>query len=124
MKPSLCPDDFRPVAKVYNAAAEYGVPTEYINSQVSEFVLYWRDKGALRTGWQRSFFNWCKQGWAWKMKDEAQRGVKQPRLKKPKPQQPQFSKDEPPIKVADPEVGKKHLDEVRKQLKQLNSEED
>ncbi len=57
------------------------------------------------------------------MKDEAQRGVKQPRLKKPKPQQPQFFKEKLPIKVAASEVGKKHLDEVRKQLKQLNNKE-
>lgn len=119
MNPHLCPENFKPAAKIYQMAADYSIPSDFINSQVNEFVLHWRDKGTLRNGWQRSFWNWCKQGWSWKMKDEMQQGVKQPKMKRARRAQPKFIKQKEPVKVADVETGKSHLNEIRKKLEQL-----
>lgn len=123
MNPHQCPEDFKPSSKIFQMATDYSIPSDFINKQVDEFVMHWREKGTLRNGWQRSFWNWCKQGWSWKMKDEMQRGAKQPRMKRARPAQPKLFKEGEPIKVADAETGKSHLDELRKQLKQINEGE-
>lgn len=65
-----CPDEFRPESRVLELAKTQGIPEDFVESCVPEFIFYFQDKGTYRTSWQRSFWNWVKKGWSYKRQQE------------------------------------------------------
>ena len=69
------PSDFKPDARIYELATENGIPAEFVDKQVKQFIFHWQEKQIRRKSWHLSFWNWVKNGWKWK-KEEAQKQVR------------------------------------------------
>lgn len=58
-------DNWMPSDRCMDLIARAGIPKEFAESQIGEFVLYWRENGESRPGWDSTFLNRCKTQWEW-----------------------------------------------------------
>jgi len=65
------PSDFKPDDRIYQLSSENGIPVEFVNNQINQFVFYWQEKQIRRKSWQLTFWNWVKIGWDMKKKRDA-----------------------------------------------------
>ncbi len=68
--PQRIAPDFQPCQSVLELANGRGMDKVFIAEQLPEFIFYYERKKVARKDWQRSFWNWLKNGWSYKAKAE------------------------------------------------------
>ena len=67
--------DWRPRNEVYALLSQYGVPRDFAEELVPEFVLYWNERGTERHSWGNRFFTHALGAWR---KQQASTAVARP----------------------------------------------
>ncbi len=52
--------DYQPTQETVNRLTAMNIPLEYIEAQLSEFVLYWNGRGDTHRNWDHRFFQWVQ----------------------------------------------------------------
>ncbi len=68
--PQRVSPDFKPNQSVYELGAKTGMDTEFIDSLVPEFIIYWEESRGTKKSWNATFLNHMKHQWSRKMKQE------------------------------------------------------
>ncbi len=68
------PSHWQPDATLYQQCAQRNIPRDFIDRELTTFVLYQRDRGKTEYSWQRAFLTWVISGW------EKQRSVQQAKV--------------------------------------------
>jgi hypothetical protein len=57
------PPNWQPDATLYQQCGQRNIPRDFIDRELSAFVLYQRDRGKTEYSWQRTFLSWVISGW-------------------------------------------------------------
>jgi hypothetical protein len=68
------PSHWQPDATLYQQCTQRNIPRDFIDRELTTFVLYQRDRGKTEYSWQRAFLTWVISGW------EKQRSVQQAKV--------------------------------------------
>lgn len=60
---SLIEPNWQPSADWIKKCQQHNVPEEFVNSLISEFVSYWRDRGQARFSWGNAFYKHVLKEW-------------------------------------------------------------
>ncbi len=70
------PEDFKPPQRIYELAQKEGIPAEFVDSLINDFIFYWSERKVRRKNWNITFWNRVKQKWSWeKEKERSTRGT-------------------------------------------------
>ncbi|MGY0217613.1 DnaT-like ssDNA-binding domain-containing protein [Endozoicomonadaceae bacterium StTr2] len=58
--PEALPADYVPTEETVRRLTMLNIPVEYIEAQLSEFVLYWNGRGDTHRNWDHRFFQWVQ----------------------------------------------------------------
>src|SRR5690606_12015122 len=74
----LLTPDWAPAPDVVTQLGQYGIPPDFIDAQVAEFVAYWTERGESRHGWNAKFLKQVLRLWREEETRSAQRGREVP----------------------------------------------
>lgn len=67
------PDNFEIPYSLYTTSPKMGIPVEFMEAQLPEFIFYWREgkgKGTRRKSWAQTYWNWVKNAWSYEKAKE------------------------------------------------------
>ena len=70
--------DWAPAPDVVTQLGQYGIPPDFIDAQVAEFVAYWTERGEPRHGWNAKFIKQVLRLWREEETRSTQRGREVP----------------------------------------------
>ncbi len=76
-------EKWQPSERLYKLLESKGIPREWVGHQIGEFKLYWIDAGLMKSSWDMTFNNWCKNNWEQVDKRRMYHEKPQPALPKP-----------------------------------------
>ena len=57
------PANWQPEATLFDQCAQRNIPRDYVERELSAFILYHRDRGKSQYSWHHTFLNWVVSGW-------------------------------------------------------------
>lgn len=57
------PENWQPSARCWELIDEAGIPAEFAQQEIGEFVMYWTERQERRPGWDASFLSRVKSQW-------------------------------------------------------------
>ena len=61
--PKSMEDNWQPSESCFKQLAQHGVPKHFADQRVSEFVLYWKERGEPKVAWENKFFKRVLADW-------------------------------------------------------------
>jgi hypothetical protein len=57
------PANWQPDATLFDQCSQRNIPRDYVERELSAFILYHRDRGKSQYSWHHTFLNWVVSGW-------------------------------------------------------------
>jgi replication initiation and membrane attachment protein DnaB len=61
---TVVPQDYKPPHSIYAYATREGIPIEFVDGEVNNFITYWTLRKIRRKSWDLTFLNRIKHEWA------------------------------------------------------------